>query len=199
MEILQMAPVSLNMRNSNTAEETPPLKGRATTTPHALRGFEYFLSLVFCVVVLSLTGCVVGPNYKRPMVNAPGTYRGLTESEAASVTPASLGDQKWWEVFQDQQLQQLIRTALQQNYDVRIAAERVLEAQAQLGITRSNQYPSVSATGTGSSLRNPASGPIPSYEYNYGRIEGSATWQPDFWGLYRRATEAARAQLLASE
>src|SRR6266481_3005508 len=194
-----MAPVSLNMRNSNTAEETPPLKRGTTTTPLALRGFEYFLSLVFCVVVLSLTGCVVGPNYKRPMVNAPGTYRGLTESEAASVTPASLGDQKWWEVFQDQQLQQLIRTALQQNYDVRIAAERVLEAQAQLGITRSNQYPSVSATGTGSSLRNPASGPIPSYEYNYGRIEANATWQPDFWGLYRRATEAARAQLLASE
>src|SRR5258705_1908669 len=194
-----MALVFINMRNLNPAEEPPPLKRRATTTPHALRGFEYFLSLVFCVVVLSLTGCVVGPNYKRPMVNAPGTYRGLKESEAASVTPASLGDQKWWEVFQDQQLQQLIRTALQQNYDVRIAAERVLEAQAQLGITRSNQYPSVSVNGTGSSLRNPASGPIPSYEYNYGRIAGSATWQPDFWGLYRRATEAARAQLLASE
>src|SRR5712672_2296747 len=194
-----MAPVSLNMRNSNTAEETPPLKRGTRTTPLALRGFEYFLSLVFCVVVLSLTGCVVGPNYKQPMVNAPGTYRGLTESEAASVTPASLGDQKWWEVFQDQQLQQLIRTALQQNYDVRIAAERVLEAQAQLGITRSNQYPSVSVNGTGASLRNPATGPIPPYTYNYGRIEGSATWEPDFWGTFRRATEAARAQLLASE
>src|SRR6267154_1014325 len=158
-----MAPVSLNMRNSNAAEETPPLKRRATTTPYALRGFEYFLSLVFCAVVLSMTGCVVGPNYKRPMVNAPGTYRGLTETEGASVTPASLADQKWWEVFQDQQLQQLIRTALQQNYDVRIAAERFLEAQAQLGITRSNQYPSVNANGTGASLRNPATGPIPSY------------------------------------
>ena len=194
-----MASVSLNMRNSNTAEETPPLKRRATTTRHALPGFKFFLSLVFCVVVLSLTGCLVGPNYKRPLVNAPATYRGLTETEAASVTPASLGDQKWWEVFQDQQLQQLIRTALQQNYDVRIAAERVLEAQAQLGITRSNQYPSVSVNGTGSSLRNPASGPIPSYEYNYGKIDANATWQPDFWGLYRRATEAARAQLLASE
>ena len=79
------------------------------------------------------------------MVNPPGTYRGLTEAEAANATPASLGDQKWWEVFQDQQLQQLIRTALQQNYDVRIAATRVLEAQAQLGITRANQYPSVYA------------------------------------------------------
>src|SRR5258706_1206183 len=168
------------MRNSNPGEETPPLKRRATTTPHELRGFEYFLSLVFCVVVLSLTGCMVGPNYKRPMVNAPGTYRGLTEPEAASVTPASLGDQKWWEVFQDQQLQQLIRTALQQNYDVRIAAERVLEAQAQLGITRSHQYHSVTVNGTGSSLRNPASGPIPSYEYNYGRIQANAPVETHF-------------------
>jgi multidrug efflux system outer membrane protein len=157
------------------------------------------LSLVFCALVLSLTGCVVGPNYKRPIVNTPGTYRGLTDAEAASTTPASLGDQKWWEVFQDQQLQQLIRTALQQNYDVRIAAARVLEAQAQLGITRANQFPTVNGSGSGNSVRNPANGPIPSYEFNYGRITASAAWQLDFWGLYRRATEAARAELLANE
>jgi len=157
------------------------------------------LSLVFCALVLSLTGCVVGPNYKRPIVNTPGTYRGLTDAEAASTTPASLGDQKWWEVFQDQQLQQLIRTALQQNYDVRIAAARVLEAQEQLGITRANQFPTVNGSGSGNSVRNPANGPIPSYEFNYGRITASAAWQLDFWGLYRRATEAARAELLANE
>jgi len=195
-----MAPVSLKMRNSNAAEQTP-LKRRAPAPRKACgpglctRG----LLSVFCLVVLTLTGCLVGPNYKRPIVNTPTTYRGLTDTEAASVTPASLGDQKWWEVFQDQQLQQLIRTALQQNYDVRIAAERVLEAQAQLGITRANQYPSVSVNGTGASLRNPATGPIPSYTYNYGRVAGNATWEPDFWGMFRRETEAARAQLLASE
>ena len=195
-----MAPVSLKMRNSNAAEQTP-LKRRApaprkTCGPGlCTRG----LLSVFCLVVLTLTGCLVGPNYKRPIVNTPTTYRGLTDTEAASVTPASLGDQKWWEVFQDQQLQQLIRTALQQNYDVRIAAERVLEAQDQLGITRANQYPSVSVNGTGASLRNPATGPIPSYTYNYGRVAGNATWEPDFWGMFRRETEAARAQLLASE
>jgi len=190
---MAMAPVFLNMKNPNVLEQTPPLKRRATTTRRLLWAFS------FCSVVVSLTGCVVGPNYKRPIVNSPATYRGLTEAEAASVTPASLGDQKWWEVFQDQQLQQLIRTALQQNYDVRIAAERVLEAQDQLGITRSNQYPSVNVVGTGASLRNPATGPIPAYEYNYGRVAANATWQPDFWGLYRRETEAARAQLLATE
>ena len=221
--------LSKKMRNSNAGEETPPLKRRATTSLHAPRKscspglqtrgflqtphrsfgtrsgnfgnrrFAYFLWLVVCAVVLSLAGCVVGPNYKRPMVNAPSTYRGLTDTEAASAAPASLGDQKWWEVFQDQQLQQLIRTALQQNYDVRIAAARVLEAQAQLGITRANQYPTVTATGTGASLRNPATGPIPAYEFNYGRVSATAAWQLDFWGMYRRATEAARAEVLASE
>src|SRR3979490_2527217 len=99
------------------------------------RRFARFLPLVFCAVVLFISGCVVGPNYKRPIVNSPNAYRGLTDAEAANPAPASLGDQKWWEVFQDQQLQQLIRTALQQNYDVRIAATPVLEAQAQLRIT----------------------------------------------------------------
>src|ERR1700687_4537589 len=158
-----------------------------------------FLSLVLCAGALSLAGCVVGPNYKRPIVNAPSTFRGLTDAEAANSAPASLADQKWWEVFQDQQLQQLIRTALQQNYDVRIAAARVLEAQAQLGITRSNQYPLANVKGTRSNSRNPATGPIPSYEYNYGRVTANAAWQLDFWGMYRRATEAARAQVLASD
>src|ERR1700731_598883 len=143
----------------------------------ASRRSSVFLLLILCVAVLSFTGCLVGPNYKRPIVNFPSTYRGLTDAEAASVTPASLGDQKWWEVFQDQQLQQLIRTALQQNYDVRIAAARVLEAEAQVGITRANQFPSVNANGTGSSLRNPATGPIPAYEFNYGRVGATATWQ----------------------
>src|SRR5260370_6224115 len=133
------------------------------------------------------------------MVSAPTTYRGLTEAEAANPAPAALGDQKWWEVFQDQQLQQLIRTALQQNYDARISAARVLEAQAQLGITRANQFPSVSAGGSGTGTRNPATGPIPAYEFNYGRVTANAAWQLDFWGAFRRATEAARAQLLASE
>jgi len=161
--------------------------------------FARFLPLTFCAFVVFISGCVVGPNYKRPIVNSPSTFRGLTDAEAANPAPASLGDQKWWEVFQDQQLQQLIRTALQQNYDVRIAAARVLEAQAQLGITRANQFPSVNANGTGASLRNPATGPIPSYVYNYGRVTATAAWQLDFWGMYRRATEASRAQLLASE
>src|ERR1017187_10394575 len=90
---------------------------------------------LFCALGLFLAGCTVGPNYKRPNTDAPAAYRGLTPEEAASATMQSLGEQKWWEVFQDEQLQKLIRTALQQNYDARIAATRVLEEQARLGIT----------------------------------------------------------------
>jgi outer membrane protein, multidrug efflux system len=162
-----------------------------------------------------LTGCTVGPNYKRPAVNVPGSYRGETAPEsaatqqpaapapnsAASNAPAaaSLADEKWWEVFQDKELQGLIRTALQNNYDVRIAATRVLQAKAQLGITRADQFPSLTAGGNVTSVRNPTVGPIPAYEITQGEVTANASWNIDFWGRYRRATEAARANLLASE
>src|SRR6267143_6883409 len=89
--------------------------------------------------------CTVGPNYKRPTATVPGSYRGTTSDEAAQAQLAALGDQKWWDIFQDEQLRTLIRNALTQNYDSRIAASRVLEAQAQLGITRADQFPSLSA------------------------------------------------------
>ena len=90
-------------------------------------------------------GCAVGPNYKRPAVNVPPDYRGLAPEEAAKGDAQSLADEKWWEVFQDEQLKELVKTALQQNYDVRIAAARILQAQAQLGITRADQFPTVTA------------------------------------------------------
>jgi outer membrane protein, multidrug efflux system len=112
---------------------------------------------------------MLGPNYKRPAIDAPGVYRGDSRSPIAS--SESLGDEKWWEAFQDPVLQQLIRTALQQNYDVRIAATRVLQAQAQLGITRANQFPSVSAGAQAFSERNPKiSSSFPSYEANAGEV-----------------------------
>jgi multidrug efflux system outer membrane protein len=154
----------------------------------------YFFVVLCCVAV---TACTVGPKYNKPAVDVPELYRGTPENAPASTE--SIGDQKWAEVFQDPQLQQLIRSALQQNYDVRIAAARVMQAEAQLGLTRANKFPTVNAIGSGSSVRNPAIGPIPSYTYNSGRVIGSAAWDLDFWGKYRRATEAARAQLLASQ
>ncbi len=158
-----------------------------------------FFAIPVCAASLFLSGCAVGPNYSRPPVNAPGTYHGTPEQEAAKASATSLGEQKWGEVFQDPQLQELIRTALKQNYDARIAATRVLEAQAQVGITRADQFPTVNGVGAGTNQRNPAIGPFPSYGYTIGRIGASAAWDLDFWGKYRRATEAARAELLASD
>jgi outer membrane protein, multidrug efflux system len=145
------------------------------------------------------SGCTVGPNYKKPTANVPGTYRGLAPEEAGKTDSASLGDQKWWDVFQDEQLRSLIRTALQQNYDVRIAGARILQAQAQLGITRADQFPSVSAGAGISDQRNARGKFFPAFETSTGQMNVSAAWELDFWGRFRRATEAARASLLASE
>jgi len=156
------------------------------------------LIALVCAAILC-SGCTVGPNYKKPVAAVPGTYRGLTPEETAKTEPASVGDQKWWEVFQDEQLKTLIRTALQQNYDVRIAGARILEAQAQLGITRADQFPTVSA-GAGLSDQRSARGKFfPAFEGSTGQLNASAAWELDFWGKFRRATEAARANLLASE
>jgi outer membrane protein, multidrug efflux system len=175
----------------------------------------FFLTLCTTGVVLSMAACTVGPNYKRPAVDAPASFRGVSPAEEPAAPassspavsgsstpgsiPASLGDEKWWEVFEDKELQQLIRTALKNNYDVRIAATRVLEAQAQLGITRADQFPSLSVGGNITSLQNPQEGPIPSYQLTQGQVLASAAWNVDFWGRYRRATEAARANLLSSQ
>ncbi len=175
----------------------------------------HFLLLALLLGVTGLTGCAVGPNYKRPTVNVPVTYREpihetpadadakaqpVNSNQAKAERPSeSLGDAKWWEVFQDPQLQSLIRTALKNNYDVRIAATRVLQAQAQLGITRADQLPSLSAGGNITSQQSPKLGPIPAYEITQGQLTASAAYNLDFWGKYRRATQAARASLLANE
>jgi multidrug efflux system outer membrane protein len=149
---------------------------------------------------LLLAGCTVGPNYKRPAVDTPGAYRDDSLNQSSLVSAQSLGDEKWWEVFQDPVLQQLIHTALQQNYDVQIAAARVLQAQAQLGITRASQFPMVNAGAQGFSERNPQiASVIPAYKANAAEVDLSVIWNLDFWGKYRRQTEAARASLLASE
>jgi multidrug efflux system outer membrane protein len=123
----------------------------------------------------------------------------LAPEETEKSDSASLGDQKWWEVFQDEELQSLIRTALQQNYDARIAGARILQAQAQLGITRADQFPSVSAGANIGDQRTARSSFFPAFERSTGQLNVSAAWDLDFWGKFRRATEAARANLLASE
>ena len=160
-------------------------------------------------------GCTVGPDYKRPTVDVPGGYRGAAPSaetpQAASQSAAdrnkqssakpaaqSLAEEKWWEVFQDKQLQELIRTALKNNYDVNIAAARILKAQAQLGITRADQLPTLSAGAAAINADIPQTKLTPNTDTSFNVGAASLNWQLDFWGKYRRATEAARANLLAA-
>jgi len=156
------------------------------------------VALLMAAALLNL-GCTVGPRYKRPAAAVPGSYRGAVPEQAAQPQIASLGDQKWWEVFQDEQLRTLIRTALQHNYDLRIAASHVLEAQAQLGITRADQFPTLSGGAAIADVRTAQSKFLPAFETSTGQVNASAVWELDFWGKYRRATEAARANLLASQ
>ena len=153
---------------------------------------------LLAIVFLLLTGCMVGPKYKRPPVTVPDAYRGLAP-DAGPQAAASLGDEKWWMVFQDLQLQGLIREALSQNYDVRIAATRVLQAQAVLGITRADQFPTITGGVSSSNQRFPATKITPAFETSPSEVNLSLFWELDFWGKFRRATEAARASLLATE
>jgi len=98
-------------------------------------------------LALSASACTVGPNYRRPVTEVPDAYRGAAPIGApgADADRPLIDDQKWWELFQDEQLQALIQTALRQNFDVRIAATRIAQARAQFGITRANQSPQVDA------------------------------------------------------
>src|SRR5262245_19916160 len=152
---------------------------------------------------LDLAGCTVGPNYKRPVVPVPTSFR--TAEPITTQQAGSLADLKWFEVFKDDRLQELIRAALSKNYDLRDAAARVEEAQAFLDRTKSNQLPSFA---TGASLdfnrisRDGAT-KVPSTA-GQTRTFGTATvallsFEIDAWGRLRRATEASRANLLAAE
>jgi multidrug efflux system outer membrane protein len=144
----------------------------------------------------------MGPKYKRPTVDIGQEYRAPAPPHAAQASSANeqLGNAQWWQVYQDPVLTQLIHTAIAQNYDVRIAAARVLEAQAQVGITRANQLPSASVGADVFSEQNAkVSKLFPAYQVNGGELNLSVIWNLDFWGKYRRQTEAARAQLLATE
>jgi outer membrane protein, multidrug efflux system len=158
-----------------------------------------FRAVAALLLAASLSGCRVGPNYRRPSVDTPASYRAAPAKEAATDAALALGDAKWWTVFQDEQLQNLIRVALQQNFDLRIAATRVLQAQAQLGITRADQFPTLSGGAAIGTNRQAATTLFQGFEETSGQISLSASWELDFWGKYRRATEAARANLLASE
>lgn len=148
--------------------------------------------LCCCAALALLAGCTVGPNYKRPAVTTPDQFYHAPATTQPADT-ASLADEKWWDLFKDPQLQALIRTGLKNSYDVQIAASRVLQAQDQVGIARANQFPTVGAGPSFTSQR------VPGFTFTYFQLGALVSWTPDFWGRYRRATEAARADQLAAE
>ena len=161
--------------------------------------------IVIPAAALMIAGCVAGPNYRRPTLQVPESFRAPAPLPAPEA--ASLADLKWWEVFHDKQLQQLVRTALQENYDLREAVSRVEAARASLGSTRSNQFPQIGASGDieftrlsrDGSFRLPAS-LVPSQNRNWGEAAlDLLSFEVDLWGRLRRATEAARANLLSAE
>ncbi|MDP9171985.1 MAG: efflux transporter outer membrane subunit [Acidobacteriota bacterium] len=150
--------------------------------------------------------CMVGPNYKRPAVTAPPQFRGASGVQT-DTPPAqtSLADTKWFDLFQDDKLTDLVRVALAQNYDLRIASARVLEARAQLGITRSQIFPTI---GGAASLNSNIPSSVAATTFIPAGTDLSASyfqagftlgWELDVWGRIRRLTEAARAQYFATE
>jgi NodT family efflux transporter outer membrane factor (OMF) lipoprotein len=148
-----------------------------------------------------LTGCAVGPNYKRPAVVLPGQFRGAAPQVA---TEASIADTKWSDLFNDPVLRQLVETALKQNFDLQIAAERVQQARAQLDGRRANLFPFIDGQGQWTATRASTVGSVPSVakgsdlSYAYTQAGIGASWELDLWGRLRRLNESARAQYLAA-
>jgi multidrug efflux system outer membrane protein len=147
---------------------------------------------------LVLAACTVGPDYKRPQVEVPPAFRGVAIDPA--MDPRSLGDLAWWAIFQDAELHALLRTALEANYDLRIATARILDARARVTSTRSFQFPELTVSGSAPYQRfeGESSPFLPKEAFTpFGSLD--LFFEIDFWGRFRRATEAARADLLASE
>ena len=140
-------------------------------------------------LLIFLTGCTVGPKYKRPAIQSPDKY--YTETNPQS---NSIADLAWWELFKDPVLQGLIHEALKNNYDVATAAARVEEARAQAGIAQSFYYPQI---GYGAGITGQRSPVIPNhtyYSYNF-----NLAWEIDLWGRIRKLNEQQRAIFFATE
>lgn len=154
------------------------------------------LLLIATIFVCSfMNACRVGPNYRRPAVQTPTSYRDLSANPQAQAQTASYADLPWWQVFQDPQLQELIRVALKQNYDLQLATERINAARAQVAVTRSTLFPQVQGRGD---FLGGKENTVQS-RFNFLTLTADAAFQLDFFGKLRRATEAARAELLATE
>src|SRR5262245_5850894 len=161
-------------------------------------------TIVCLTIGLMLAGCKIGPNYKRPQAPVPAAYRAAVRDPNLPPT-ATLADEKWFDLFQDDQLEDLIQTALEQNYDLRIASARVLQSRAQYGITRADLFPTINADISGTSFRPSESAAftfpdvVTAKTNNFTSLGLNLGWEIDVWGRIRRLTEAARADYLAQE
>jgi multidrug efflux system outer membrane protein len=150
------------------------------------------ISIIAWIAVLLFAGCMVGPDFQKPAVETPDRFR-FSDPEAVEAV-----NLKWWELFDDPVLDALVLTALRENKDVLLAASRVEEARASLGFTRADMYPTFDIQG-GAGTGNFAGGrKSDSTDSNY-FIAPTLNWEIDFWGKFRRANEAARAELVSSE
>jgi multidrug efflux system outer membrane protein len=156
------------------------------------------------VPLLLVAGCKLGPNYKRPEVKTPDAWRDITSAESTTLANAP-----WWEVFDDPTLQELIKIALTENRDLKIAAERVEEARARYGFTRANLWPQLDANVTAGSLRFNAGSLVHTPDADAGGDTATETdvysaqvglsWEIDFFGRLRRASEAEKALFLGTQ
>jgi multidrug efflux system outer membrane protein len=155
--------------------------------------------LVLGVSLSLLSACAVGPNYKRPVVPTPPSYRGPEPPQAAPVDRASLADLPWWQVFQDQALKGLIEEALANSYDMRVVAARVEQARYAVGVTRADLLPQAGYQGAAQRGRffNPAGDDNITANQFLGVLQMG--WEIDIWGRIRRSTEASLADLFATE
>jgi len=150
------------------------------------------VQIITLMIIVSFTGCAVGPDFKKPVVETPDNFR-FSDSKSKEVVNLN-----WWELFDDPVLYSLVVNALTDNKDLMIAASRMEEARAALGFTKADQYPRLdleAGAATGNYLGISRSSTTDKYAF----IAPVLSWEIDFWGKYRRSTEAARAELMASE
>lgn len=168
---------------------------------------RFFVSVLGAGALLLASSCAMGPNYQRPKVDTPAQYRQPAPAAAAPTDKESLADVAWSSLFQDEVITNLVRTALRQSNDLEAATQRVLQARAQLGITRSQLFPQVTASGTFNANRNSKLGTFGFIQFppgtdlvtTYTQAGLNLSWEADVWGRLRRLTESARAQYLAQE
>jgi NodT family efflux transporter outer membrane factor (OMF) lipoprotein len=160
-------------------------------------------SVLVLLPALFVSACTLGPNYTRPPIETPASHRGADPATTGSAE--SLADRGWFELFQDPALTELVTTALRQNFDLRIAAERVLQAREAFRIRRSDQFPAVDvaadvvATRASQAGANRAISGSVDPDVAYTQVGFSVGWELDVWGRLRRLSESARAQYLATE